>query len=325
MSTQSQHPDPSTLQALTAELETLRERVTALESELEYRDTRLEQLETALDRAQTTNDQLRTRIDNLEDAQSPVEARLDAYAKKLTANKERVTELQARELEKGAHLLETHVDETEVDVADGRLERIRKDDGRRYFRLPESDDPLGRGGNVALAHGDLLPIQQLATMDDDMLHATVSSLPSRLAARLWKARTDPGVGDNPWENGCAGVREYVTASEMKHWIRRQETGISESYAKKLVSRTIDALLDLSKNRLAIKRTRQRKNGLEYTERRVLLMEDAEIPGEGGGMERGSEAKTGSKTDTGADIDTDTDTDTDTDMDTDTDIDTKTTG
>ncbi|ELZ00304.1 hypothetical protein C482_08883 [Natrialba chahannaoensis JCM 10990] len=303
MSTQPQHSDPNTLQTLTAELETLRERVTTLESELEKKDTRLENLETALDRARTTNDQLRTRIDNLEDAQPPVEARLDAHEKKLAANKARVTELQARELEKGAHLLETHVDETEIDVADGRLERICKDDGRHYFRLPESDDPLRRGGNVALAHGDLLPIQQLATMDDDMLHATVSSLPSRLAARLWKARTDPGVGDNPWENGCAGVREYVTASEMKHWIRRQETGISDSYAKKLVSRTIDALLDLSKHRLAIRRKRQRKNGLEYTERRVLLMEEAEIPGASPGEKTVRRRVAGAGTGTGTETET----------------------
>jgi len=66
---------------------------------------------------------------------------------------------------------------------------------------------------------------------------------------------------------------------MKHWIRRQEKGISDDYAKKLVSRTIDALLDLSKSRLAVKKRTQRKNGLEYTERRVLLMDDVDIPGE----------------------------------------------
>jgi len=116
-------------------------------------------------------------------------------------------------------------------------------------------------------------------MDEDMLRATTSALPSRLAAKLWKARTDPAVGDNPWRKGSASVREYVTAGDMKHWIRRQEKGISDDYAKKLVSRTIDALLDLSKSRLAVKKRTQRKNGLEYTERRVLLMDDVDIPGE----------------------------------------------
>ncbi|RQH01909.1 hypothetical protein [Natrarchaeobius oligotrophus] len=280
--TESSGPNESPIQTLPNELESLRERIAALESSLEQKKERLDHLEAELGRERAANERLEARVEELEHAQTPIEARLDAHEKKLNANKDRVGELQARELEKGAHLFEENVDRSEIEVADGRLERIGKDDGRQYFRLPESDDPLERGGDVALAHGDLLPIQQLAKMDDDMLHATTSPLPSRLAAKLWKARTDPGVGDNPWEKGSTGVREYVTASDMKHWIRRQEKGISDEYAKKLVSRTIDALLDLSKNRLAIKRTRQRKNGLEYTERRVLLMEDAEIPGEGTG-------------------------------------------
>ncbi|WP_323173644.1 hypothetical protein [Natrialba sp. PRR66] len=282
MSTNSEQsgPNAAMTQALADELESLRERIMTLESALEQKETRLDRLEIELEQTKTENDRLEERVVELEATRTPSEARLDAHEKKLNANKDRVGELQARELEKGAHLLEENVDESEISVADGRLERVKKDDGRQYFRLPESDDPLDRGGDVALAHSDLLPIQQLAKMDDDMLHATTSSLPSRLAAKLWKARTDPGVGDNPWEKGGAGVREYVSASDMKHWIRRQEKGVSDGYAKKLVSRTIDALLDLSKNRLAIKRKRQRKNGLEYTERRVLLMSDAEIPGEG---------------------------------------------
>ncbi len=96
---------------------------------------------------------------------------------------------------------------------------------------------------------------------------------------MWKARTDSTVGDNPWEAGCKGIREYVKASDLKHWIRRQEPGTSETYAKKLVSRMIDAMLELSKNRVAIRKRTQRKNGLEYTERRLILPKDAAIPGE----------------------------------------------
>ncbi|APX98561.1 hypothetical protein [Natronorubrum daqingense] len=285
MSTNSEQsgPNASTIQALADELEVLCDRIVTLESSLEQKQDRLDHLEVELDQERAENERLEARVEELEQARTPVEARLDAHEKKLNANKTRVGELQARELEKGAHLLDANVDESEINVADGRLERVSKDDGRQYFRLPESEDPLERGGGVALAHGDLLPIQQLAKMDDDMLHATTSALPSRLAAKLWKARSDPGVGDNPWKKGSAGVREYITAGDMKHWIRRQEKGVSDGYAKKLVSRTIDALLDLSKSRLAIKRKRQRKNGLEYTERRVLLMDDVEVPGEGTGV------------------------------------------
>ena len=272
-------PDAQTLQTLANELDRLRDRVTTLESELTRKDERMSHLEAELEATHRENKHLEERLEDLEQAQTPIEARLDAHEKKLNANKDRVSELQARELEKGAHLLEEHIDNGEIDVVDGRLERISKDDGERYFRLPESDDPLDRGGNVALSHGDLLPIQQLAKMDEDMLRATTSSLPSRLAAKLWKARVDPTVGDNPWKKGSTSVREYVTAGDLKHWIRRQENGVSDEYAKKLVSRTIDALLDLSKSRLVIKKKAQRKNGLTYTERRVLLMADVDIPGE----------------------------------------------
>jgi regulator of replication initiation timing len=277
--TDSPGPDAQTLQTLVDELERLHERVTTLEDELTQKDDRIGHLEAELEEAHTENKDLAARLENLEQSRIPIEARLDAHEKKLNANKDRVGELQARELEKGAHLLEDHVDEGEIDVVDGRLERIQKDDGESYFRLPESGDPLERGGDVSLSYGDLLPLQQLAKMDEDMLRATTSALPSRLAAKLWKARTDPAVGDNPWRKGSASVREYVTAGDMKHWIRRQEKGISDDYAKKLVSRTIDALLDLSKSRLAVKKRTQRKNGLEYTERRVLLMDDVDIPGE----------------------------------------------
>ena len=58
-----------------------------------------------------------------------------------------------------------------------------------------------RPHNVALAHGDLLPIQQLAKLDEDMLRSTTSALPTRLAAKLWNARVDPNGGDNPRKRG----------------------------------------------------------------------------------------------------------------------------
>ncbi|TYT60990.1 hypothetical protein [Natrialba swarupiae] len=48
---------------------------------------------------------------------------------------ERMIELQSRELEKGAHLREETVDEHVVDVPDGRLERITKDDGKQTLSL----------------------------------------------------------------------------------------------------------------------------------------------------------------------------------------------
>ncbi len=257
-------------------LESLAEELETLYEQNERLVDRIDTLEDEIDTLRTENHQLQNRVDELESEITQNSAAVDAAHKRSGANKERLEELQARELEKGAHLLETNVDSHEIDVDGDHLEKIQKDDDRLYYRLPDSDDPLQRG-SVSLAHGDLLPIQQLARMDDEMLRSTTNALPSRLAAKLWKARTDPTTGDDPWQSGCKNVREYVKASDLKHWIRRQEHGINDTYAKKLVSRTIDALLDLTKNRLAIRRKRERKNGLEYTERRILLTADTEVP------------------------------------------------
>ena len=121
-------------------------------------------------------------------------------------------------------------------------------------------------------------------MYDEMRRAAANAPPTRLAAKLWQARTDPAVGDDPWQNGCREIAEYVRASDLTHWIRRQEQAISESDAKKLVSRTIDAMLDLSKRRVAVRKRTERTNGLEYTERRLVLPADAAIPGETAGDE-----------------------------------------
>ncbi|WP_440772694.1 hypothetical protein [Natronorubrum sp. DTA28] len=289
------------------EFDHLRERLETLEDRLERKDDRIETLERDRDRLEATVDRLDGRVAELERATERLEAdteqlerdtdrleadtdrletettRLDsvtdAALNKAGANKERIAELQSRELEKGAHLRTEQVDEHAVTVPEGRLERIEKDDGAAYYRLPEHADPLERNDSVSLAYGDLLPIQQLARMDDQRRRSAANALPTRLAAKLWQARADPSVGDDPWERGCKDVDEYVTASDLRHWIRRNEPGISESYAKKLVSRTIDSLLDLSKNRLAVRRKTERKNGLEYTERRVILPADASIPGE----------------------------------------------
>ncbi|WP_254525781.1 hypothetical protein [Natrinema caseinilyticum] len=254
------------------------DRIDTVEDELETVEAENERLRDANETLRDALEKCKNESESLQQALSRVKAITDAALKKAGANKDRIAELQSRELEKGAHLHAESVDPGALEERIDYLERFTKD-GSTYVRLPDSADPLDRDGPVALAHGDLLPIQQLARMDDDMLRSMTNSLPSRLAAKLWRARTDPGVGDNPWREGCKGVREYVKASDMKHWIRRQETGVSDAYAKKLVSRTIDALLELSKNRLAIRKRTERKNGLSYTERRVVLKADASIPGE----------------------------------------------
>ena len=266
------------LRELRAENNRLATRVTELEDHVDDLETERDKLTERLERHKSTIDEQASTLETLETTTDEVAALTEAARNRTGANKTRIEELQARELEKGAHLRDSNVDEHDLDLEDDYLERLTKSDGHAYYRLPGSDDPLDRT-DTTLAHGDLLPIQQLARLDEDMRRSTTNALPTRLAAKLWKARTDSTVGDDPWETGCKTVREYVTAGDLKHWIRRQEDGVSDSYAKKLVSRTIDALLDLSKNRLAVHRKTQRKNGLSYTERRVVLPTDADIPGE----------------------------------------------
>ncbi|NUB91503.1 hypothetical protein HT576_10805 [Haloterrigena sp. SYSU A121-1] len=266
------------LRELRARNERLEERVADLERQVDDLEADVDDHDDELDAHETRLDSQSDQLESRQTETDRLEAITEATRKRTGANKARIEELQTRELEKGAHLRTDNVDEHEIDVPDNRLERITKTDDEPYYRLPEHEDPLNRD-DVALAHGDLLPIQQLARMDADMRRATADALPTRLAAKLWEARADPTVGDDPWTTGCKSVREYVAASDLKHWIRRREEGISETYAKKLVSRTIDVALELSKNRLAVRKRTQRKNGLEYTERRLILPADAEIPGE----------------------------------------------
>jgi len=48
------------------------------------------------------------------------------------------------------------------------------------------------------------------------------------------------------------------------------------YAKKLNSRTINSAVDLTKNRVGIRKQTERKNDPSYTERRIIYSVDAEI-------------------------------------------------
>jgi hypothetical protein len=246
----------------------MRDRVNDLEATVDAQQDVIEQKDERID-------ELEQRVDELDDEQDRKHARFDAAT---DLNDNRLNELMARELEKGAHLPAEIVVEFDLPIKEGCLEKIQKDSGE-YYRLPESEDPLARGGSTNLAHADLLPIQQLAQMDDDMLDRTAKTKGDYLAARLWQAR-DSEV-DNPWKNGCKGVREYIDASEMKHWIRRElgRGAVDDAYAKKLVSRTIGAMKDLTKDRIKIDKTKSGRSGATSKERRVKIMESTEIPGE----------------------------------------------
>jgi uncharacterized coiled-coil protein SlyX len=247
-----------TLESLHDHLTTLTERVDELETELTEKDDRIDELEQEVDRQ-----------DSL----------LDALRRKTGGTREMVTELQSRELEKNAHLQWEHVDPNTdtLEIETDRIEKFTKDDGTTYARIPGGEDPLDRSGEPALTTGDLLPIQQLARMDDEMLHSTASSKPVRLAAEVWQDHEQER--STLWNQGCNGVREYVDAGELAQWLRHNEPGVNKEYSQKLASRTIDALTDLTKGRLYVTQKNRRKDGLSYKERRIVLPEESEIPGE----------------------------------------------
>lgn len=78
---------------------------------------------------------------------------------------------------------------------------------------------------------------------------------------------------------CGDGDEEHDAGELAQWLHHNEPSVNKEYSQKLAGRTIDALLDLTKGRLYVKRKNRRKDGLSYEERRVVLPEESEIPGE----------------------------------------------
>ncbi|ADJ17094.1 hypothetical protein [Halalkalicoccus jeotgali] len=254
-------------------------RPTADNSTLEAVCDRLEQLTDRVDELETELTRKEDRIDDLENTVAEQDTILNAVRKKTGNTREMVRELQERELEKNAHLRWENVypHKNDFEITADNFERFTKDDGTTYARIPGGEDPLNRGGEPALTPGDLLPIQQLARMDDDMLHSAASSKPMRLAAEVWQDHEQ--TQSRLWNKGCNGVREYIDAGELAQWLRHNEPGVSKEYSQKLASRTIDALTDLTKGRLYVKQKNRRKDGLSYKERRVVLPEESEIPGE----------------------------------------------
>lgn len=273
---QPQTTDAPTIKDLADQLQNLR-------ADLEREKALRKKAEQERDDLRETVSDLQQQVDDAEESVDVVQSKADAALNKAGTNKDRVEELQARELEKGAHLLWQHVDEYEIDVADGRLERFQGDGGDEFCRIPGEVDPIERSGDSALATADLLPIQQLARMDDDMLSNATSSRPDHIAAQVWAER---GKHDKStlWNQGSSSVREYLDAGDLKTWIRmnceRDDESLSEDYAKQLAGRTMERIEALAKNRVYIEKRSRRKDGLQYKERRLVLPSDSEIPGEG---------------------------------------------
>jgi hypothetical protein len=175
-------------------------------------------------------------------------------------------------------LLADNVEEDRISVEGNALERITKDDGKTYFRLPGEDDALGRGGSVAHSTADLLPLQRLARYDDEMLASVTNRKPDELAGKAWRER-DEADRYSLWSKGSGKIRAYLDVSDLADWIRLKESGVSKKYSQELARRTMDAMHELSKNRLGKIKRQRSKDGLSYKETRLVLKADVELPGE----------------------------------------------
>ena len=249
---------------LAKHVQSLTDRVDDLEAEVAEKDERIDELE--------------QRVDDLEDKADEAEAHRNAIVRQTQRRDERIDELQAREFEKGAHLLAENVDKERIFVEGNKLERITKDDGKTYFRLPGEEDALGRGGAVAHSTADLLPIQRLSRYDDEMLASVTNRKPDELASKAWRERDEAGRY-SLWSKGSGEIRAYLDASELADWIRLKESGVSKKYSQELARRTMDAMHELSNGRLGKIKRQRSKDGLSYQETRLVLKADVELPGE----------------------------------------------
>lgn len=220
----------------------------------------------------------------LEETLTDIEMRMDANERWKDTMRDdvddllsKIGEIQSRELEKGAHLdAQNVVEHAHLDVSGDRLEQFENDESDEFVRIPGEEDPLGRSGEHVLSDADLLPIQQLARLDDDML--ANEARPVQLAVKAWQNRDDTG-DYGLWSTGSNNVERYMDASDLASEIRSWETGVSKEYSQKLAERAMDSLVELTKNRTFVKLRSRRKDGLKYKERRLTLPADAEIPGE----------------------------------------------
>lgn len=110
-------------------------------------------------------------------------------------------------------MLAENVEEDRIFVEGNKLERITKDNGKTYFRLPGEEDALGRGGAVAHSTADLLPIQRLTRYDNEMLASVTNRKPDELAAKVWRERNDAGRY-SLWSTGSGDIRTYLDASDL---------------------------------------------------------------------------------------------------------------
>lgn len=267
-------------QALEARVQTLEEQVDKLTHALKDESTARRQAEQRVVALEERVDELEEQVEKNKssistNAKNGAEGRADLRG--------RIVELQERELEKDAHLSTENLDPADVsESAEERLGKVQKDGGESYWYLgtEPGSDPVEANeaakSDPRLSTADLLPIQQLANMDDDTLREHAGTLPDYWAARLWRER---GEESSLWKEGSGTVNEYLDASDVATRIYVESDGIGRETSREYARRAFKSLTELSANRVGKKKAKKRSDGLNYKETRAVIHADAEIPGE----------------------------------------------
>ncbi|RBI60724.1 hypothetical protein DMJ13_17345 [halophilic archaeon] len=268
----------ASVSTLVDHVQQLTDRIADLEQALADKNDRIDTLKS---RVSDLEQEHTTDCDHCTDLETRVE-KLEAREARLDHIDDQIAELQARELTKGAHLHEEHVYPSLIDDNTiSELEKITKDDGREYYRVLGRDDPTeSDGAGVALAHADLLPIQQLTRIPRETRDNHMSAT-DRRATWTWEQRTDDRR--RLWNDGGSSVQAYLDCGDLATELR-VEFDIARDSAAELAGRVLEALVDLTNNRCYIQKTTKRHDGCTYKERRLVLPADAEIPGETQSME-----------------------------------------
>jgi len=240
----------------------LEERVGELEQELEHERQQRRRAERAAAEAER---ELKKELDR-------VEGIATGAVKAAGANRDRVQELQVRELEKGAHLKTDNLPEPhELATSTEHAEKVTREDGTEVLKLPgvEDDVASGTGAEIALAMDDLLPIQRLARLPDDMAAEQIGEKTNlERAVWLWQNR------ENFMKKGGPGVDRYIDSGDLQTHLAAREDGLQPS--SETAKRVMTFFVDFSNDR-AFTKMDTKPNG--HKERRLVIPEDAEIPGE----------------------------------------------
>jgi hypothetical protein len=239
----------------------MEERIADLEEELEHERDRRRRAERAAAEAERQLTEELTRVDGVAEG-----AVLSAGK-----NRDRVQELQERELEKGAQLkTENLPDPSELNTSTEHAEKLTREDGTEVLKLPGVEDDLaGTEAEIAVAMDDLLPIQRLSRLPDEMTEEQIGEKTNlERALWLWENR------DHYMNKGSAGVDRYIDSGELQTVLSAKEDGLQPS--SETAKRVMSFFVDWTNDRTYTKKERK-PNG--HKEHRLVIPEDAEIPGE----------------------------------------------